>query len=469
MIQIVGTIVFAIGILGLFALARDESRTSRALWIPAIWVFLAGSRPVSIWLHIQQIGSSADAQLEGSPLDRNIFIFLIVVAILVLVARGPKVAKLLRANLPILLLLCYCALSIFWSDFPDVAFKRWIRAIGDILMVLVVLTDPDPPAAVNRLFTRTGFIIVPLSILFDIGRGYSGEEGKYYIGITMGKNILGMICMVVGVAAAWRFFTTLRLAKFKGRTGRLIAHGSIAAMALWLMRMADSTTATGCFILGSTIVAVMTWSSLARRPAVVHIMVAAVVVFTTYVLILSPNAEIISSMGRDPSLTGRTDVWHTVIGMNPNPLFGAGYESFWLGPRLKKLWTIYAWNPNEAHNGYIEVYLNLGWVGLIMLTVALLTGYGKLVRGLRLDTNMASLGLAYFVMTIVYNLTEAGFRVFNPVWITLLLAIIGAPRPLAQQHGERWQAGSTERWPEKPSQVLAMSGAAYPIRGERGC
>jgi len=46
--------------------------------------------------------------------------------------------------------------------------------------------------------------------------------------------------------------------------------------------------------------------------------------------------------------------------MRVNPWIGAGFESFWLGPRLNKLWAQYNFMPNQAHNGYIEIYLNLG-------------------------------------------------------------------------------------------------------------
>ena len=47
----VATVIYAVGILGLFYLDRDEdSRMSKALWIPAVWLFLTSSRGVSLWL-----------------------------------------------------------------------------------------------------------------------------------------------------------------------------------------------------------------------------------------------------------------------------------------------------------------------------------------------------------------------------------------------------------------------------------
>ena len=210
MIELTGTLGFAIGILVLFLLDRDRSaRTSTALWIPVLWVFLASSRPVSSWLNARAVTDSTDRYLDGSPVDRYVFTVLIVLALAVLFDRRRQVGALLRANGPIFLFLLYCGLSIFWSDFPEVALKRWIRAVGDIAMVFVLLTDPDPPAALKRLFARTGFLIIPLSILFDLGRGFYGAEGRYYTGVTLNKNMLGVSCLILGLGSAWLFLTNV--------------------------------------------------------------------------------------------------------------------------------------------------------------------------------------------------------------------------------------------------------------------
>jgi exopolysaccharide production protein ExoQ len=421
MIQFIGTVIVLIGISGLFVLARDGSRPSKTLWIPVIWFFLAASRPISLWLHIQQIGSGVDDQLEGSPIDRNVFTALIVIAISVLAVRGPRVAALLRSNGPLVLFLLYCGLSIVWSDFPDVAFKRWIRAVGDIVMVLVIFTAPSPSTAVKGFLAWASFIVVPLGILFDLGRGYSGLG--YHVGLTISnKNLYGAVSMILALGAVWRFQTVFR-GESKGRTRRLLAHGSIAAMAIWSTWWSNSGTAKACFLLGVFPIVVMTRWSLARKPVVVHAVVASLVFMALYASIINPDAGVVSAMGKDPTLTGRTEVWSTVLRMNPNPLLGAGFESFWLGSRLKALWNIFVWHPNEAHNGYLETYLNLGWVGVILLALVIVKGYRTVVNGFRQDRNAGSLWLAYFLVVIVYNLTEAGFRIFSPTWIAFVLSI----------------------------------------------
>src|SRR5882672_10770903 len=102
----IASIIFTIGILGLFYLDRHEdSRVSKALWIPAVWLFLISSRPASLWLGMEPNfkGVATAAYLEGSPIDRNVFIFLLLAALAVLVARSGRVGSLLRKNILILL------------------------------------------------------------------------------------------------------------------------------------------------------------------------------------------------------------------------------------------------------------------------------------------------------------------------------------------------------------------------------
>src|SRR4029077_16324715 len=109
----------------------------------------------------------------------------------------------------------YCLLSVCWSDYPVVAFKRWIKATGDIAMILIVLTDEQPIAALRRLFSRVGFVLVPLSLLFIkyypmLGRRYDPWTGfQMNTGVTFDKNMLGVITFVLLLGAVWRVLALL--------------------------------------------------------------------------------------------------------------------------------------------------------------------------------------------------------------------------------------------------------------------
>jgi O-antigen ligase len=113
--------------------------------------------------------------------------------------------------------------------------------------------------------------------------------------------------------------------------------------------------------------------------------------------------------------------------MTRNPWLGTGFESFWLGSRLEKIWELNWWHPNEAHSGYIEVFLNLGWVGIVLFALILVSGYRKVLLAMRRAPEEGRLRLAFLFIALAYNCTESAVRIMHPVWICLLLATISVP------------------------------------------
>src|SRR6266581_4794397 len=296
----IATVVFALGILGLFLLDRDRTpRVSPALWIPVAWVFLAGSRMVSEWLEPARAMQSADQYLEGSPLDPLVLTGLLAAGLAVLVARGPRAGTLLRANGPILFFFLYCVLSALWSDYPDVAFKRWTKALGNFVMVLVVLTDPDPRAALKRVLARSGFLLIPLSVLLI----------KYYPGVSTGKNGLGSVCLVFGLGTLWHFLEAVPGAERANRARRLIAHGAVLAMVLWLFWRADSATSLACFLIGGGLLTLASLPRFAARPTAAHILVGLLVFLSVLGFFFNLDSGVAEVLGRDTTLTGRTSLW----------------------------------------------------------------------------------------------------------------------------------------------------------------
>jgi hypothetical protein len=432
----IATVVYAFAILGLFALGRDRDvRTSLALWLPVVWLWINGSRPVSLWLQIGPRVDSADRGVDGSPLDACIFGILLVIGLAVLAQRKQQAGNFLRANGPLLLFFAYCALSTLWSDYTIVAFKRWTKATGDVVMVLVILTDSDPTWAIKRFVSRVGFLLIPLSILLikyypDMARYYSRWEGKMYVsGVSEDKNMLGMICLIFGLGAWWRFLEACRDERGSKRTRQLIAQGSVVAMVIWLFWMANSMTSMSCFMMTGLLLAMASFVRQPRVPAVLHFVVVAIICVSASALFLNVGGGALETMGRDPTLTGRTEIWRELLSVVSNPLIGTGFESFWLGDHLRKIWAMGGLleGINEAHNGYLEVYLNLGWIGVALLAVLVVTGYRNVVASFRQNIETAKLRLAFFVAAVVYCLTEAAFKMMCPIWVAFLLAITAIP------------------------------------------
>jgi exopolysaccharide production protein ExoQ len=429
------TILWATGVVALFWLDRSRrEKTSPALWLPIVWLAIIGSRGVSQWLQMAQAGT-ADQYLEGSPLDRNIYAALVLLGIIVLLGRTKAVWRVLRGNAPILLFLAYCAISIVWSDFPDVAFKRWIKFVGDHVMVLIVLTDPNRKWAVKKVFARVAFLLLPASELLikyypDLGRAYGRFEGKQsFTGVATDKNMLGMACLIFGLAALWQLLQEVRERGFSLRRWSCVIPAAMSANAVWLLYQANSMTSTSCFVFGASVIAATTFGRIGRKPVHIHVLVATIVGVAFSVLFLNIGGYVLALVGRDSTLTGRTDIWASVLALAKNRWLGTGFESFWLGPRLEAIWSQYWYHPIEAHNGYLETYLNLGWVGVGLLAVVIVTGYRNVVAMFKWDPESARLRLGFIVAGLTYNFTEAAVHTQCLVWIAFLLAAMKLPKP----------------------------------------
>ena len=452
------TFLFTLGVIGLFLLDRDKTvQTSKALWLPVFWVLIVGSRPVSVWLGIGPVNNlqTADKYLDGSPFDKFLLSGMLVVGLIVLARRGAQVGKILRRNSAILLFFMYCGVSVLWSEYSDVSFKRWEKAVSDLVMVLIVLTDMNPLAATKRLLARVGFVLVPASILLikyypALGRSYNiWTWTPSYVGVTDHKNTLGMVCMVLAIGFLWRFLLAYQDIKDPHRIRRLLVHGTLIGMSVWLFMQAQSMTSQACFLLAAIFLIATSLGFVLRRRSLVQLLVLVLVTVPVSTLLLGVGGGALEEMGKDATLTGRTDIWRLVLHMSGSPMVGTGFESFWLGDRANRMWNLYYFHPTQAHNGYIEVYLELGWIGILLLAAILLAGYRNSVATLRTNPDVGRIRMAFIAIGLVYNVTEAGFRMMTITWFFFLLSAVVIPEVALEEATEQLPADTSpsfEAW-----------------------
>src|SRR4051794_40568313 len=106
----VAAAVFSVGIAGLFYLDRDrDARTSPALWLAVLWMFIGASRMLSQWFGGMAPAPAEEAlYIDGSPLDRFFLSLLLVAALGVLLARTAQSGRSLTANGPLVIFFMYC-------------------------------------------------------------------------------------------------------------------------------------------------------------------------------------------------------------------------------------------------------------------------------------------------------------------------------------------------------------------------
>jgi exopolysaccharide production protein ExoQ len=461
------TFLFVVGICGLFFLDRDRSlRISKAVWLPVIWLGIASSRPISVWLGIGVPTREALGQLpESSSLDDIVAATLMLLGAIVLIRRRRDVTSVLKASWPIVLYFSFALLSLVWSDFPAWGFKRWVRALGDLIMVLIVATEAQPAAALRRLFSRLGFVLLPVSVLFikyypQLGMGWDAWGHPENNGVTTSKNVLGVVTSVLMLGALWQALSPLRDKKQPHRARRLLAQGTLLCFGISLLYTAHCATAVGSFVLGAGLMLALALPLFKARPAAVHTLVLGILLAGGLAALLGGEAEAAKALGRDPDLTGRTEIWEILIPMAPNPFGGAGFETFWLGDRAARAASAVGGliAINESHNGYIEMYLNLGSIGVGLIALILGQGYRRAVSAFRHDSALGALLVTYVVASAVYSISEAGFRMLGVQWFILLLAIVAASRiSLGETASEAGRELADQTVPLGNSDVLELN------------
>ena len=423
----------------LLALLRfDPARVagmSLALWVPVIEFFLIGSRLPSQWLGLVQAGTTAQVLQEGNFLDRSVYVAMILLSIGVLAFRSFKWSRFFGKNIALVALMTFALLSVVWSDYPYVAFKRWFRDLAYYLTILIVLSDTSPLEAVRTVFRRACFLLIPLSIVIikyfpEMGRQYDVWTGApMYVGIATSKNMLGVMCLFSGLFFVWDTFARWADRKEQGTRRIILLNLSFVAMSVWLLSFASSATASICLVLGCLVLATANVQPIRRRPALLltGIPVGFAFLVLSSALGLDINSLIANAVGRDPTLTGRTLIWETLLSLNTNPLIGTGYETFWMGPRLQQVWQQRG-TINTAHNGYLEIYLNLGLVGLCLLCGFLVASYRRIWERFNAGHSLAHLGVTLWTVLVVYNLTEAAFP-SGLLWLAVLPAALAVPHP----------------------------------------
>jgi exopolysaccharide production protein ExoQ len=432
-------------IVSFFRLDKDPSGdTSRALWIPFAWMCIGASRYIGHWLNP---GTAADLSVyaEGSPLDRAVFLFLIVAGTYVLLKRRLSWRNLFANNIWVWLYFLYGLISLAWSDLPFVALKRWIKGLGTLIMALIILSEVKPYKALERVLRKMAFLLLPLSVVLinyfpRLGRTFHMGRPTY-IGVTGHKNMLGMLCLIAGIYFLWTFlYQPLERTTSKDRV-RLAFYAVVVAMILWLFNKADSATSRACMFAAIFILLVSRIPSFRRKPqrTIAFFVVFFIMAFSIEAL-FGVKDRIIALLGREPSLTSRVPMWKDLMSMVRNPMLGFGYDSFWMGERQQYIYE--TWGIRQsAHNGYLEMYLNLGLLGVLFIVAWIVSGLRKVRRYLQADYSRGILRLTIIVVAAIYSYAEATFYGVSFMWALLFLAIMdpliikGAPGPIGQAGG----------------------------------
>lgn len=426
--------VFSLWLLWLYYRdAKERPGVSSGAWIVVAWAVIYGSRPVTEWFG--GVGVSQDPRPsidEGNPVEALVSLSLIVSGLIVIVRRGTRWSTLINDNAWLMIFYLFWLMSVTWSDYPIITLKRLFKDLGNVVMVLVVLTDKDPIDAIKAVLSRVAYLCVPLSVLFiryypEWGRAYVGHDMTelMWVGVATHKNTLGVIAFIGALFVLWDLIDLRGKAGSITRKSTFVSRVLVLLMSWYLLLIANSATSLVCGVLGSAMLVAFGFPSVKRNPKRLEAFGLGVAIILAVLDSILDVKELIVTglLGRDMTLTTRTEVWPLLIAYQDNFLLGAGFNSFWAGERLAYLRSHVAYII-QAHNGYLETYLNGGIIAVGLLVGLLLSTYMRIRKKLALSAPDASSRFVLLLLAIIYNNSEASFNKVGLMWFVTLYAVV---------------------------------------------
>lgn len=356
---------------------------------------------------------------------------LMVLGLIAIAIAPSRAARLAYENLALIALILWAGISMLWSVDASVTFQRALTVLV-ALLAAAGLVLRFSPKRLAQLVAMTACIGMGLSLLLWLAGDplavdpvAGGVRGAF-----THKNVLGQLTAV----------GTLMGVGLLQRPGGRVLGVTTVALGLLCLAVAQSATAIACTAAGVVILYVLGVIGSRRLPPFVKPAMAAAGAAAAVLLILA-YPLLLETLGRDTSLTGRDLIWQfTLDRWEQRPWLGYGFRAFWTadynsGLIAANFWAAY----DQSHNGYLQILLDLGIIGLALLLVWLFVVLWRSARLLH-DPDIR-MWVSLWAAFIVYSLTEAIYLTPNGfTWLVIMLAGMVTGSSVAQ-HRKTGQSG----------------------------
>jgi exopolysaccharide production protein ExoQ len=374
------------------------------------------------------------------------------VGALLVLTRWRRVAIAARRVWPLVALTLLAAISIAWSDAPMLTVRRSVFLLGSTLIGIYLGERFSMEQLLRWLAQMLCVIIVASVILFCISPSsaidYTAYNGAWK-GVTINKNTFGWY-MAIAVAV-------LTLVRF--RHFRWLRYVFLLSAAVLLLLSRSATSLVGCLLMVSFIPLWRVVRSGAKTRRLAYALILMATCAGVY-LIWAEQELLFRVLGRDSTFTGRTDLWALVVSaISRHPILGYGYGAFWSGMKAEVL-NIYIaskWLPMGAHNGFLELCLAFGIVGLPLFLYFILRSFRMAKDYMRANESWLSIWpITYLLMFVFHNLFESHLLETRSLEYLIFVSVTTS-LALECRRAESWGLG-------RESHLLAAPGRGRLIR-----
>jgi O-antigen ligase len=364
---------------------------------------------------------------QDDPVIRTVF-FLTEGTIALLAARVCEPRRLLR-QWPLLVFLVIAGLSTTWSVEPNVTQLRVMgfvgaSAVGYYLGARFSIRD-QARAVAGTAAVGAGASVLALIVWPDIARATDWHHDQWS-GVYVNRNLLAIV-LALGLLS-------LPIVASRLRGLRLLAVSALACTELYLFWRTGNRTGVVALTAGAGAVALVAglrttirWGLSVRTGALAALGISAAAGY-----LVSLNwTTIVHGLGRNTTLSARTAMWtidHQLL--DARPWRGWGFEALWThGPTIQEAAAKFHYAPLQAHNGYLEILLGVGWLGFGVFSLYLVvTLYRTFAHAWPVGTLEDLWPLALVVFILVSNASESFFIANEAMWALLVAAGVSVDR-----------------------------------------
>lgn len=336
--------------------------------------------------------------------NQVVYLFLFFSALIILSMRFHKVLSLIRSEKYLSLFVLLCLLSALWSDYSLLSFKRSFQLFVMFLIIVESLVNIEPSILLKQLkIVVSAYLFFNLYACRFIPAAIDPVFGTWR-GMEVQKNWLAqnsLYCFLSSIV--FFYFDKTKLTK--------LYDSLLILISLFIIYKAHSSTnllIVGIIIFMGVIFQIESiFDKLGIGRSLLGLTFLFALTFAGIFLIFSSElfGLIPGYFGKDMTLSGRTDIWLFAWNDIEKKIFlGYGFATYWImGSSRLQIFASYfeGFMVNEAHNGFIEIVLQLGFIGFIFF---LLPVSAYIFRMFKLNNNIAIL---IFVSIMTLNYTES--------------------------------------------------------------
>lgn len=399
-----------------------------ALVVPLLYFAVEGG----LWFESSSINGAESMSDYGTAFmataekgeTRAIALLVLAITCFLIASKLKAVLRLSRKNGVFIVLVILAMASTIWSQFPAKSLINSLYLAVDTLFAFYLYRRFSPEQLL-RLLLIVGWICLTLSIILALFFPQYGIDhstpASGWRGIYGHKNNCGEMTVF--------FLSAALLVPVAGSIPRLARIAYFALSGVVIVMAQSVTGFIAAALIAVCVLVVGLIGKLEKGSRKIVFLVGMAMALSLTIGGVAYFTEITLLLGKDPTLTGRTEIWSAVLAsITKHPLIGYGYTAFWGGMKGESINVLLSarWAVQSAHNGLLEIWLTLGAFGVGAILYSFVRAFKDAVLCIPENRFYYTWYLCILFLMIIYSMDERPLAYPNNLaWILYVVCCVG--------------------------------------------